>query len=70
MEIETYEDALLNGYTEADCKLQRGYISRRTDWRKLPVRVAGGRRKGQLYVLMPNWKSSMYVYRQYLTKKS
>lgn len=64
----TLSDALKNGYTLADCTFQRGYISRKADASLQPVHVAGGSRKGQLYVLLPCWQSTTYCYRQYLKK--
>lgn len=64
----TYADAIKAGYKEADTKYQRGYISRRADPDAQPVRVAGGSRKGQLYVLLPCYRSTQYCIRQYLYK--
>lgn len=64
----TYADALNSGYVNADSAYQRGYISRRTDTSAAPVMVAGGSRKGQLYVLMPCSISSQYCIRQYLKR--
>lgn len=62
----TYADAIKAGYREADIKYQRGYIRRRADPDAQPVRVAGGSRKGQLYVLLPCFTSTQYCFRQYL----
>lgn len=66
MKPETLKEALASGYTLADTKLQRGYISRRINEEKAPVRIAGGTRKGELYVLLPCTTSSQYCIRQYL----
>jgi len=67
--ITTLSEALAAGYVRGDMKYQRGYVSRRADIGKSPVHVAGGRRKGELYVLLPSWRSSIYCMRQYLYKK-
>lgn len=65
--IQTYYDAISAGYKDYDVRWQRGYVKRR-HWNlhDAPIHVAGGKRKGQLYVLMPSWKSSRYCYRLYL----
>lgn len=62
----TYKEAKENGYKDGDRVLQKGYVSRKAIIDYLPVDEAGGSRRGQLYVLLPNWKSSRYCYRQYL----
>lgn len=62
----TYADAIKAGYRKADTKYQRGYISRRADPDAQPVQVAGGNRKGQLYVLLPCYYSTQYCISQYL----
>lgn len=64
----TYEEAKTQGYSIAFLRYQRGYISRNTNIDKAPVMVAGGARKGMLYVLVPCWKSTQYCQRMYLTK--
>lgn len=64
----TYMDAIKAGYKDGDTTCQRGYISRRADPDAQPVRVAGGSRKGQLYVLLPCYCSTQYYIRQYLYK--
>lgn len=66
---KTYEEALKDGYTQNDLKYQRGYVSRKVDIRKQPVLIAGGSRKGQLYILLPNFDSTQYCFRAYLKKK-
>lgn len=65
---KTYEEALAQGYTNSFTSLQRGYVSRKIDTDTAPVMVAGGNRKGMLYVVLPCWQSSQYSIRQYLTK--
>lgn len=69
MEIKTYYDAIAAGYVPGDIMLQRGYVSRKVCKDTQPVHIAGGRRKGQLYILLPNWESTQYCYRLYLVKK-
>jgi len=59
--------AFAAGYTvTGDMALQRGYVSRKKDPLDGPVYAAGGSRKGQLFFLVPNRKSSQFCYRQYL----
>lgn len=65
----TYKEALANGYTKGDTSLARGYISRKTKIDGIEVQTAQGRRKGQLYVELPNWDSTQYHIRQYLVKE-
>ena len=56
-------------YEKADIKLQRGYVSRKPkDDLLREVYVASGSRKGQYYILVPNYQSTQYCYRQYLKK--
>lgn len=62
----TYGQVLTMGYRDADSRYQRGYISRRVDADSQPVHVAGGNRRGALYVLLPAANSSQYCIRQYL----
>lgn len=65
----TYAEAKKNGYIAADCTYFRGYISRKINADDQLVKVAGGSRKGQLYVELPCWHSTNYAIRQYLTKE-
>lgn len=65
----TYKEALNAGYRISDTSYQRGYISRRADPLGQEVKTAGGKRTGQLYVLLPCWSSSQYCIRQYLIKE-
>lgn len=64
----TYQDAINQGYKDADCKYERGYISRKADPKEQPIHVAGGNRKGDMYVLLPCFCSTQYCIRQYLSK--
>ena len=64
----TYGEALQAGYKDGETRWQHGYVSRRCDPMKQPVLIAGGTRKGELYVLLPSWKSTTYCIRQYLIK--
>lgn len=64
----TYADAIAAGYRDADRRYQRGYLSRKTDPNAAPVQVAGGHRKGDLYVLRPCYHSTNYCIRQYLRR--
>ena len=67
--ILTVKDALNNGYKLADTALARGYISRKNfNLNTACVYEAGGTRKGQLFAFVPNWRSTAYCIRQYLTK--
>lgn len=65
----TYLEAIKSGYCEGDTKYQRGYISRKTDINNQIVRVAGGSRHGDLYVIAPCYHSTQYVVRVYLRKE-
>ena len=67
--VKTLSDALALGYKLADQQYQRGYVSRKIDlWGGSPVHVAGGSRRGELYILRPAWSTSQYCIRQYLRK--
>lgn len=62
------KEALEQGYKMEDMKYQRGYVSRKTNREEQKVHIAGGNRKGQLYVLVPCFESTQYCYRLYLTR--
>ena len=64
----TLSDALDQGYRIADQMYQRGYISRKTDIGAQPIKVAGGSRRGQLYIEAPCSTSTQYSYRIYLAR--
>lgn len=64
----TYIEALKEGYKIIDRKLFRGYVSRKIDTDKQPLKEAKGFRKGQFYVELPCYSSSRYSYRVYLVK--
>lgn len=65
----TLKQALESGYTLGDTRLHMGYVSRRVNPDEQPVMVAGGSRRGELYVELPNWKSTNYYIRQYLVRR-
>ena len=61
------------GYTEfkvTDTTLERGYVSRKKDieipYEDHVLHMAGGRRKGQLFIYLPCYYSSQYCHRAYL----
>lgn len=64
----TYDEALKAGYKDGSRRYFRGYVSRKVDIGKQPVKTAGGNRKGDLYVELPCFHSSQYAIRQYLSK--
>lgn len=63
-----WAEAKAAGYRATNTSLQRGYVRVGLRDNDMPVRVAGGSRKGQLYVLMHNPQSTMYCIRQYIAK--
>ncbi len=66
----THGDALDMGYTVYDITWCRGYVSRTTDMARQPVRIAGGSRKGELYVYAPSQQSTAYCLRWYIRRQS
>ena len=64
----TAAEALDQGYEFKELRFQHGYVSRKTTLENAEVLEAKGRRKGQLYFLLPNFKSTRYCYRVYLEK--
>jgi hypothetical protein len=66
--MKTVNDYLADGYVEVDRTLQRGYVSRTSDIGQREVCVAGGSRAGELYYDAPNWDSTRYCYRVYISK--
>lgn len=63
----TYREALAAGYRDSDVRMHRGYISRKINPMEQEVQTAGGNRKGELYVELPNpWSTYFGVLRQYL----
>lgn len=66
----TYKEAKALGYKPGDMMLTYGYVSRKVNMDDQEVFEAKGSRKGQLYILAPNWKSTTYCYRMYLKKES
>lgn len=62
-----FSNAYVNGKIVVyDVKSERGYVSRRLkDSDPLKTGIAGGRRAGETYVLLPRWDSTSYCYRVY-----
>ena len=68
--MKTLNDYLADGYhLDGGMTYQRGYVSRKTDIGNQIVHIAGGKRKGDPYILVPCFTSSRYCFRHYLTKK-
>lgn len=65
---KTLNDAYNEGYRITETKHVRGYLSRAINEYEQPVKIAGGLRRGQMYVDLPCYISSTYHYRCYLTK--
>lgn len=63
----TYKEAKAKGYKDGRTAYQRGYVSRKINIENQPVLKSG---RGELYVLLPNWNSTQYCIRQYLTKEN
>ena len=64
----TAAEALNQGYEFKELRFQHGYVSRKITLEAAEVLEAKGSRKGQLYFLWPNFKSTRYCYRVYLEK--
>lgn len=63
----TLAEARKEGYVECDSSYQRGYVTRKPRSEDdIPVFVAGGKRKGQLYYCAPTRTSTQYCLRRYL----
>lgn len=64
------------GYTKfdiIDTTLERGYVSRKKDI-KIPyedheIHIAGGKRKGDMFIYLPCYYSAQYCHRAYLKFK-
>lgn len=66
-----YKEAKEQGYRVYDTKMQTGYVTRRPmSDEQVEVLRAEGNRKGELYVLMPNYSSTRYCKRCYLRKEN
>ena len=65
----TLGDALEQGWTIERTATFQGYVSRKTDINLAPLFVAprNGNRRGLLFAMLPNFASSSYAYRVYLT---
>ena len=66
MKPKTLKEAKSQGYKVAERKFTRLYVSRTAT--NHAVYEAQGSRKGELYILEPNWGSSFYSFRAYLAK--
>ena len=68
--VGTYEDFREQGYVYGDIVWQRGYVSRKlTTYACTPVyAVTKGKRKGQLFILIPSYISTRYCRRIYLVR--
>lgn len=64
----TYGEAKAAGYRVSEIRLSRRgyYVSRNVIIDNQPVLTAGGYRRGELYVEIPSFHSTMYSYRYYL----
>ena len=68
----TYQEAIDSGWKRGGVTLQRGYMRRTIAWEDIynqELIPAGGRRKGQFYVLFPCFHSYRYCERHYLIPK-
>lgn len=67
----TYKEAKEHGYKVYQTRMQDGCVTRkpRTD-EQIEVLTAEGNRKGDLYILMPNYNSTRYCKRCYLRKEN
>lgn len=65
----TAGEAKAAGYEVYATAYQRGYVSRRGDWRDAIVYTAGGSRRGELYYLAPSYKSTRYCLRRYISNE-
>lgn len=61
----TVTEAKAEGWKEYRTAWTRGYISRKTDIDRQPVKISG---TGEMYYLAPSFKSTQYCYRVYLKK--
>ena len=68
--VGNFEDFRNQGYVYGDVVWQRGYVSRKlTTHACTPVyAVTRGKRKGQLFILIPSYISTRYCKRIYLVR--
>lgn len=66
--MDAFTAIMEEGYTIGECKLARGYVSRKITFETAEVKTAQGRRKGQKYFLWPHPTSTQYCYRVYIRK--
>ena len=69
--VGTFEDFQNQGYVFSDIVWQRGYVSRKitTNATRPVYSVTRGKRKGQLFIVMPSYLSTRYCRRIYITRK-
>ena len=69
--VGNFEDFRNQGYVYGDIVWQRGYVSRiLTTYASTPVyAVTRGKRKGQLFILVPSYISTRYCRRIYLIRR-
>ena len=69
--VGTFEDFRNQGYVYGDIAWQRGYVSRKltTNATRPVYAVTRGKRKGQLFIVIPSYISTRYCKRIYLAKK-
>ena len=71
MTVREYMDKkCYNNFEITDTTFERGYVSRKK-YIEIPyedhvIYMAGGKRKGQLYIYLPCFYSSQYCHRAYL----
>lgn len=63
----SYASLVSLGFRPVSSSLFRGYVSRKIKSWECLANVAGGKRAGQIYVELPNWKSTRYSIRLYFT---
>ena len=71
MTVREYMDKkCYTNFEITDTTLERGYVSRKKDieipYEDHVIYMAGGKRKGQLYIYLPCFYSSQYCHRAYL----
>ena len=62
-----FRNMLHLGFEVNDAEWTQGYVSRKADPLEALAFVAGGSRKGQIFVEMPCYFSTKYCFRQYFT---
>ena len=69
--VGIFEDFREQGYVYGDIAWQRGYVSRTltTNSTRPVYSVTRGKRKGQLFIVIPSYISTRYCKRIYLVRK-